>query len=254
MFTLKVYLINLGISILGSVIGGFWVAKQKKGNLWVRTSIVFLIIIFLVTLVVTYIYTDHNKKNQLLAKYRADFLVLRTDFENLSYYTIDSLQSNSTDYLIFQELSEEIPSLITKIELIYDNELDEGYVILKYDLLCYLEAMYGELIGDVEQKLVQINKGLHYNNLAFKTIDLIKNKQADDDYYRSVIEWLQADFASDRLTILKAWLKAEQYRLDGISEIECNEIKNMLIEINESYLRRNPLRKNPSLKFFLECN
>lgn len=250
---LKIYLVNFFISFLGSFIGSYIIEKVEKGRLLFRSLIVFFVIIFVSGAAVIYIIKGSDNKNDLLAQYRADFLSLRTDFENLCCYSPDSLPPNSTDFLIYQELSKDIPDLTGKIARIYDNELDEGYVILKYDLLCYLTAMYTELIDDSLKKIANIEQGLHYYDLAMKNVHLIESKQRDDDYYRSVLDWLDSDDARDRLKVLRAWLLAAQYRIDGISTFECRQIKNLLDEIDPAYKRRNPLRKNPSLKYFLNC-
>ena len=250
----KIYLINFLISFLGSFIGSYIIEKVEKGRLLFRSLIVFFIIIFVSGAAVIYIIKGNDNKNDLLAQYRADFIVKRTDFENLCCYTYEEVSGNQTDLIIYQELTTEIPDLVGKIERIYDNELDEGYVILKYDLLCYLTAMYTELIDDSLKKIENIEQGLHYYDLAMKNVQLIESKQRDDDYYREVLNWLDNDDTRERLNVLRAWLLAAKFRIDGISTFECRQIKNLLNDIDPAYLRRNPLRKNPSLKYFLDCH
>lgn len=249
---LNVLLITFIISIIGSVIGTFIVEKLiKNKGVWLQALVFFFVLLISVTGAVWHFGAPANQ-DDLLKEYRAEFLVIRTDFENLKCYDCPRESLGDTDWLIKNELLKSTPDIIGNIKDIPDHRLDEGYVVLKYDLLGFLSAMHCELLDDSLAKYREAEKGLKFVGLAFGYINLLNSKKDDDDYLQQVAAWLRKDNVEQRLKMEKAWLKAVQFRLDGvIQNFERKEINSILEKISKAYWIRNPMRKNPSLKFFI---
>lgn len=251
---ISVLIITFIISLVASIVASFIMNRLKNLGFWLQTLVLFILLFVSVTGAVWYYGKPSNLDHQL-ENYRADFMALRTDFEQLKCYDCPAESLSETDRLIKQELLKETPDLLDKMNNIPDFRMDEGYVVLKYDLIGFLTAMYCELLDDSLSKYREAEKGLKYVDLAFSNIDVINKKKEFDDYLRHVSEWLSSDDVPQRLQVEKAWLKAVQFRLDGeIRSYECREVRDILDGLKPAYRLRNPLTKNPSLKYFLNCN